>query len=173
MARHSVRALIIHDGSMLFIKEERSEIGTYYALPGGAQEADETLEEALRRECREELGLEIAAGQLVCVREYISRNHEYSFIMKEVHAIDYMFECSVVHDLDHSEQEASHADVGQIGVEWLPVEQISQSLQQQVGGLIRLPVAAYRFPLTTEQFLYEYLVAQHPVEPYKSEVFGR
>lgn len=172
MARHSVRALIIQDGSMLFIKKERPMIGTYYALPGGAQEVDETLEQALRRECSEELGLEIEAGKLICVREYISRNHEYSFIMKDVHAIDYMFECSAVFDSGQNEQVASHADVGQVGVEWLPVEGIIHSLRQQVNGMIMLQ-PAYRFPLTTEQFLYEYLVAQQPVEPYKSEVFGR
>jgi ADP-ribose pyrophosphatase YjhB (NUDIX family) len=58
---------------MLFIKKEHPTIGTYYAQPGGAVEPNETLEEALKRECKEELGFEVSVSRFVCIREYIEQ----------------------------------------------------------------------------------------------------
>lgn len=51
-------------------------MGVYYALPGGAHEPNETLEETLRRECEEELGASMVELRLLSVREYVAANHE-------------------------------------------------------------------------------------------------
>ncbi|BFH69049.1 hypothetical protein J27TS7_06490 [Paenibacillus dendritiformis] len=91
--RNAVRALIVVDERILFIKKELPDAGVYYVLPGGAQEPNETLEETLRRECEEELGAALAAHRLLCVREYISGNHEYSHITKKVHAVEFIYDC--------------------------------------------------------------------------------
>ncbi len=53
--RVSVKGLIYEDGKLLFVRE-RSDT---WDLPGGGLEHGESIAEALRRECREELGTEI------------------------------------------------------------------------------------------------------------------
>ena len=50
--RVSVKGLIYDDGKLLFVRE-RSDT---WDLPGGGLEHGEGIAEALRRECREELG---------------------------------------------------------------------------------------------------------------------
>ncbi|SFM46934.1 NUDIX domain-containing protein [Paenibacillus sp. 1_12] len=163
MIRNTVRALIIQDDKLLSIKKERPNVGVYYALPGGAQEPSETLEQALNRECMEELGLEIIESQLLCLREYISRNHEYSFIMKEVHTIDFIYTCNTKPIL--TELKSTHADIGQIGIEWLPINKIRESLVQANESL-----RPFKFPRTLHDFYQEYFLNQI-VETYTSTIF--
>jgi len=54
-----VGAIIFEGQSVLLIKRGQPPLEGYWSLPGGAQEAGETVEEALAREIREETGLEI------------------------------------------------------------------------------------------------------------------
>ena len=53
--RVSVKGLIYDDGKLLFVRERSNT----WDLPGGGLEHGESIAEALRRECREELGAEI------------------------------------------------------------------------------------------------------------------
>jgi 8-oxo-dGTP diphosphatase len=74
--RNSVKAIIVRDGALLLIRKEDAQ-GTYYIFPGGGQEKFETMPETLRRECMEEIGVEVEVGALRCIREYIGRNHQF------------------------------------------------------------------------------------------------
>jgi len=58
-----VRAIIIKDNKVLTIKRTKPE-GTFWVFPGGGVEEGETNEKALIRECEEELGVDIAGGDL-------------------------------------------------------------------------------------------------------------
>ncbi|MGO8947752.1 MAG: NUDIX domain-containing protein [Ktedonobacterales bacterium] len=91
--RNSAKAIIIVDMSLLTIKNHDEE-GFWYILPGGGQHSGETLTDALQRECREELSVDVIVGDLVCLREYIGRNHEFEKDAK-VHQIEFMFACSL------------------------------------------------------------------------------
>jgi len=59
-----VRAVIIKDNKVLLIKRTKENL-VYWVIPGGAVEKGETKEEALMRECKEELGIEIKIKELL------------------------------------------------------------------------------------------------------------
>ena len=60
----SVRAVVLREAQVLLVRDpERAHI-----LPGGRREANETLEQTLRREVLEETGWEIAPPRLLGVR---------------------------------------------------------------------------------------------------------
>jgi 8-oxo-dGTP diphosphatase len=58
-------ALIFHEGRLLITQRQAdAHLGGLWEFPGGKREANETFEECLAREIREELGMEIAIGEL-------------------------------------------------------------------------------------------------------------
>ncbi|MGC4108572.1 MAG: NUDIX domain-containing protein [Thermomicrobiales bacterium] len=63
----SVRALLRDaDGCLVLIRRERPGRAPYWVTPGGGLESDDaSLEDALRRELREELGAEATLGEVV------------------------------------------------------------------------------------------------------------
>ena len=72
--RNSVKAIIIRDGKLLCNKN-KDDRGVFYCVPGGGQEYQENLHDAVVRECYEEIGARIEVGELLFVRDYIGRNH--------------------------------------------------------------------------------------------------
>lgn len=57
--------LLVHEHRVLLVLRERSG-HTRWELPSGLLEASESLEEAAARETREETGLVVAVGRLLC-----------------------------------------------------------------------------------------------------------
>lgn len=92
--RNSAKAIIIHEDRILLI-QNTDENGYWYTLPGGGQGFGETLTDAVLRECKEELGTEVAVGDLMFVREYIGANHEFAAVDFDQHQVDFMFECFI------------------------------------------------------------------------------
>ena len=65
----SVKAVILRNGKMLVIKKLRN--GKIdFGLPGGIANYEESFEEALRREVKEEIGIEIEIKRLLLVKKY-------------------------------------------------------------------------------------------------------
>jgi len=58
--------IVFRDGKIL-ITQRRSQdhLGDLWEFPGGKREAEESFENCLQRELREELGIEVAVGELV------------------------------------------------------------------------------------------------------------
>jgi len=121
--RNSAKAVIIQDGHVLAVRNRDHE-GDWYLLPGGGQEPGEPLHEALRRECREEIGAEVRIGALKMIREYIGRNHEFAEEDCAMHQVEFMFECSI--DRSYAPQNGHLPDEWQTGVDWLPLSELEQ-----------------------------------------------
>ena len=66
-------ALILHGGKLLIAQRHaKSHLGGLWEFPGGKREPGESFEQCLVREIREELGVEIAVGDL-----YEEISHDY------------------------------------------------------------------------------------------------
>lgn len=122
MIRNSSKAIVLNEGKVLLIK--LSNIGnTYYILPGGGQDQYETLHEALKRECLEETGYHIDVRDIMFVRDYIARNHEFAKSSPEFHQVEFMFDCRL--DMTKEKEESSLLDRNQVGVEWISLSSLS------------------------------------------------
>lgn len=64
MTRVSSRAIIFLEGKILLIHRKRDG-KEYWVTPGGGVEEGETLEEAVKREVREEIGIDVEVGREV------------------------------------------------------------------------------------------------------------
>jgi len=59
-------ALVFREGKLLITQRlADAHLGGLWEFPGGKRELNETFEDCLRRELREELGIEVAVGELV------------------------------------------------------------------------------------------------------------
>jgi 8-oxo-dGTP diphosphatase len=114
--RTAAKAIIIREGRLL-LNHCRDEQGDWYALPGGGQQAGETLVEALLRECREEIAAEVEVVRLRYVRDYIAAHHEFSYLEEASHQVEHLFECRV--DADYVPRSGPGPDRQQVGVVWL------------------------------------------------------
>jgi len=120
-ARNSCKAIIINDGKLLTVKKIDGEL-VYYVLPGGGQIYGETFVETVSRECFEELGIKPKIiGDILFIREYIGKNHDFPMNHKDVHQIEYMFVC----EIDKEKiTKGNDEDIGQIGREWIPLNKL-------------------------------------------------
>jgi 8-oxo-dGTP diphosphatase len=84
-----VGALIFENGKILLVERAGEPLKGWWSLPGGVVETGEPLEYALRREVREETGLEVGDLRLVEVFERIMPDAEgkpeYHYVL-----IDYL-----------------------------------------------------------------------------------
>jgi A/G-specific adenine glycosylase len=83
LPHYNVAAAVIRQGDQFLIAQRPPEgmLGGLWEFPGGKQEAGETLEECLRREIQEELGVEIEVGGLITVVK-----HGYTHFKITLHA---------------------------------------------------------------------------------------
>lgn len=110
--RNSAKALIIKDGKMLASKiNDNGDI--FYIMPGGGQESEETLEEAVRREVKEEFGLIVEPKTLEFVIEGVTG--------ESFHRVDLVFLCEYIKEIPDAE---ITGDYNQIGFDWLPIENL-------------------------------------------------
>lgn len=113
--RNSAKALIIKDGKMLAIKIKDGD-EEWYIMPGGGQDAEETLSDAVCREVAEELGIEVQVNDLVFVVEGV---HGECF-----HRVDLVFLCEYIGEIENAKL---HSDTNQVGYDWLDIATLNHS----------------------------------------------
>ncbi|MGM0877741.1 MAG: NUDIX domain-containing protein [Bacillota bacterium] len=118
--RNSAKAIIISGDKVLLTKNQDNE-GYFYLFPGGGQEHGETIHNTLLRECIEEVGKEVEIGELLHIREYIGKNHEYSSFDFNVHQVEYYFVCTLV---NNSYKTPTNPDSHQVGIEWIHINNL-------------------------------------------------
>lgn len=119
--RNSAKAIILSQGSLLVITK-RAQDGVYYILPGGGQQPGETLHQALVRECIEEIGTQIVVGELLFIREYIGRHHEFAASDGHIHQMEFLFACTLRDG--EIPRLGAMPDTGQCDIAWLPVRDL-------------------------------------------------
>lgn len=67
-------AVVWHEGKVLMIKRGQPPRAGIWSLPGGGQMLGETVEEGIRRELREETGVEVDLLGLVAVVDSVQRD---------------------------------------------------------------------------------------------------
>jgi len=99
-----VAAIIFQRGRILLV-EHRKRDQRYWVLPGGRLQGNETLDAALARELREELGLDARIGRLVIVCETLAPDR---------HVVNLIYQVEI----------GDHSDPVLAGWQWVSVEQL-------------------------------------------------
>lgn len=116
-----VRAIIIEDGKVLLMHRIKNGL-EYWAFPGGGvDKEDRNLEDALKRECKEELGVEIKVGDFFMKKE--------SLAPTTLGEIEHFYNCKIIGGVigTGTGEEFSGKDIEKYGtyeVEWLNISDI-------------------------------------------------
>ncbi|MEN8176528.1 MAG: NUDIX domain-containing protein [Pseudomonadota bacterium] len=119
--RNAARALIVQGGRILLLRKEGGGAGERYALPGGAQEPGETLQQALKRECAEEIGVEVTIRDLVHVADYFKPRDTDPPSTRQL--VEFLFACDV--PADYQARNGHRPDKHQVEVVWADLEKLS------------------------------------------------
>ena len=109
IVRNAAKALIIKDDKMLAIKISDGK-EEWYIMPGGGQDVEELLPEAVCREVAEEMGVRVDGKDLAFVIEGL---HGENF-----HRVDLVFLCEYIGKLENA---ALQSDTDLVGYDWLDI----------------------------------------------------
>ena len=111
--RTSAKAVIIQNGKLLAIKLNDGK-EEWYILPGGGQNSEELLPQAVEREVEEEAGIKVRCKDLLFVIEGV---HGEDF-----HRIDLVFLCEYLEKAKNAELQG---DTNQVGFDWLDLSKLN------------------------------------------------
>jgi len=112
--RNAARALIVRDDHILLLRKSGGEQGERFALPGGAQDPGETLQDALNRECLEEIDTRVQIQDLVGVADYFKPRATLPPSTR--HVVEFLFACTVPGN--YTPRNGYRPDKHQVGVLW-------------------------------------------------------
>ena len=120
--RHRVVGVIIQDGKILLLKRFRDG-KEYYVFPGGGAEGKETFEEALQREMKEELSIEIGNSKLLF--EFEQSQDYYGALMVEKNHYYLIEDFRGEPELGGPEKERMN-ETNQYHIQWIDLTKIKE-----------------------------------------------
>ena len=100
LIRPGVKALVVHEGKILMIHERVRRNGKIVKItdfPGGGIDFAEPLKDALIREVKEEVGLDIKVGNVVGAWDFVLGELEHDIPEKSgVHIVCIGYQCSLI-----------------------------------------------------------------------------
>jgi 8-oxo-dGTP pyrophosphatase MutT (NUDIX family) len=142
--RNGVRAVIFKDDHLLLLHKEYEDGSERYVLPGGSQDMGETLAVALQRECREEIGTEVAVSGLLFLADFFKPRTTTPPTCRQ--QVEYFFLCHVPEG--YVPKNGHHPDKHQVSVDWIARRQLDR---------VNL------FPSTLSSLFMQNGLAAHPV----------
>ncbi len=119
--RNAVRAVIVRNDQVLLLKKTGGDRGERYALPGGAQNLGETLAQALKRECLEEIGSAVEIAALMNVADHFKTRE--TDLPSTRHMVEFLFRCTVPDD--YVARNGIKPDKSQVDVVWVNLAKLS------------------------------------------------
>ena len=113
--RNGVRAVILKDDHLLLLRKVYEDGSDRYVLPGGSQDAGETLAEALQRECREEIDTEVTISGMLYLADYFKQRDTTPVSYRQ--QVEFFFLCSV--SADYQARNGYRPDRHQDSVVWV------------------------------------------------------
>ncbi len=122
--RCAAKALIVRDGWLLLNRCRRSDGAVYYDLPGGGQNPFESMEDAVRREVREETGMGVRILRFAALAEEIYTNE--SLRQKYPDYAHRMMHIFLAEPDGEKCSQPSEKDWGMEESVWVPVEDVAK-----------------------------------------------
>ena len=119
--RNAARALILQEDNILLLRKDGYEKGERFALPGGGQDLGETLEQALKRECMEEIGTRVEVRELLFVADCLKPRDTTPRSTR--HLVEFLFACTVPDD--YVPVNGHHPDKHQVEVVWVRLDALA------------------------------------------------
>jgi 8-oxo-dGTP diphosphatase len=124
-----VAGIIVRQNQILLV-EHRKRGQRYWVLPGGRLEGEETLDAALRRELKEELGLDVRVGPLVIVCETLAPDR---------HVVNLIFQAEIG---ERAEPTLDPRDPVLAGWQWVSVDQLPRlDFRPPIADAVRAVIA--------------------------------
>ena len=112
-----VGAIILNEtGEVLLLLREKAPEAGYWSIPGGKVELFETLEDAIKREVKEELDIDIELIDLVGVTDHIVE-------AEEAHWVAPTFLAEIVGGQVKNMEPSKHG-----GVRWFPIDDLPENI---------------------------------------------
>lgn len=118
--RNGVRAVIVKDDRLLLIRKEYEDGSERHVLPGGSQDPGETLNDALQRECREEIGTEVSIRGLLYLADFFKPRDTQPITYRQ--QVEFLMHCDVPDE--YVPHNGHRPDKHQASVAWIGADQL-------------------------------------------------